>query len=190
MESSYYKLVDYNEENLDYLFEIHKENFKKFFESHYGKWNDKRQKKSFANMMKSGFYKMIEFRGEIVGAISFEKGVAPHNSPESIGKPTVLWYINIDKRRHGQGLGSVILRDLITECDFRLQLKVYKDNLHAIDFYRKHGLHCMYFESDKDFYVLSRYTASYTRRNTGAAVGDHLMEFDIQKHTLNHDENS
>ncbi len=167
---SYYKILDYNDEYLDYLFKIHKENFETYFVTHYGKWNDNRQKKSFKKMMESGFYKMIEFNGEIIGAISFEEGTPPYSTADNKGKPSVLWYLNIDKRLHGQGLGSVILRDIIQSCKFKLELKVYKDNFPAQTFYRKHNLHFRPFESDDDFFTMDLYTSIYCRRNSGGAT--------------------
>lgn len=165
--NEYYKILDYNEEYLDYLFKIHKENFETYFVTHYGKWNDNRQKKSFKKMMESGFYKMIEFKGEIVGAISFEEGLAPYETDDNKGKSSILWYLNIDKRLHGKGIGSVILRDIIQSCKFKIELKVYKDNLPAQAFYRKHKLHFRPFSSNDDFFTMDLYTSIYNRRNYG-----------------------
>ena len=74
MDEKLYEFVEFKEAYLEYLFKIHKENFEEYFCAHYGKWEDKRQFRSFKKMVSSGNYKMIKYKGQIVGMINYQPG--------------------------------------------------------------------------------------------------------------------
>lgn len=92
-----YEVVDYDENYFDYLFNLHKDNFKGYFEEHYGKWSDNRQSRSFAKMLDSGNYKMIVAGGEVVGLINLQPPEMSENPWGGISStPAVLRYLCID----------------------------------------------------------------------------------------------
>ncbi len=72
MEQKFCEVVPYDENYYDYFWQLHKDNFKGYFENHYGKWNDARQGKSFAKMLSSGNYQMIVHNDQVVGLLNLQ----------------------------------------------------------------------------------------------------------------------
>ena len=154
----YYELKDYDSSYFDYLFNLHKDNFKTYFEAHYGKWNDNRQSRSFNKMLSSGNYKMVVFKGEVVGLLNFQPpATETRKNGDLYISPGVLRYLCIDKNFRKQGVGTAIIRDIVGRHNGNtLQLKVYKDNPLAIKLYTKFGFLIDPDKSDDDYIFMFR----------------------------------
>lgn len=174
MQDKLYEFLEFEEEYLDYLFKIHKENFEKYFVVHYGKWDDKRQYKSFKKMVSSGNYKMIKFKGQVVGMINYQPGInfkealiynlkakeEDKKPPAEMVSPAIFRYLNIDKNYQGKSIGTLILRDIVRECkDYAITLKVYRENLLAQQLYKRLGFTEDNSASDNTF-ISMHYTKS------------------------------
>lgn len=94
----------------------------------------------------------VVFEGEKIGALGIK------NIDINIKSGEYWGYIG-EKKYWGRGIGSQMLKEMIKSCKSmsieRLYLKVRKDNIRAIQLYKKNGFEI--FEESIDMYLMDKY---------------------------------
>lgn len=120
-------------DDFDFLFELKKQNFKKYVDNIWG-WNDLEQ----LERMRIDFNKHLGHKRVIIYN-GIEIGVYAHHITEN--GDYFINEINLLKEYQGKGIGTKILQDVIhinKNNNIRTILQVFKDNP-AINLYKKLG---------------------------------------------------
>ena len=117
-------LFDYEDEDLEYLYQTKKDLFKWYVEIAYGPWNDKFQLEFFINFIneKRKYIKVVMYENKPIGMFT---NYINENDEDLID----LFYI--DKKYQGKGIGTQILKEQLKqdeENNVNTVLQVFKDN--------------------------------------------------------------
>lgn len=118
----FYKLKDYKNEDYNFIYDIKKISYKKYVEEYYGEWIEKQQLEMFDKYlsMSAKNIKLIEVQGETIG---FLEGFENLSGEYEIGNICIL------PKFQGQGIGSVILKDILFKYKNKnVYLRVFKSN--------------------------------------------------------------
>lgn len=115
-----------------WLDELRRDAYRELFYATWGRWDEARHQRHFAESWKSGHISIIEVEAQDVGMIQI------HEATQSIE----VVEIQIRPEHQGHGLGTRVLKDIIGLAATRkkkVMLNLGLQNLRAYDLYRRLG---------------------------------------------------
>lgn len=121
-----------NQDEIQFIYNLKKEVYKKYVEKYYGEWNEQNQRKLFDRFMKENLknIELIYLKGELVGF---------YNGKEKEGNIFEIGNICVKPEYQNKGIGTAVLNEILFENKGNeIVLQCFKDNP-AIELYMRLG---------------------------------------------------
>jgi ribosomal protein S18 acetylase RimI-like enzyme len=127
-----YDLTDATDDDAPWLEELSRRAYAALFVATWGRWDEERHRRQFSASVEDGHIALIEVAGERVGMLQ----LLDHTDALEVAE------LQIDPRHQGRGIGTAVLRDVLSRAEREgrpVRLKVGLQNTGAMRLYEALG---------------------------------------------------